>query len=591
VVGLLHHGSGPSYTNLLDENFPSLLAQYAAKVARQFPWVEMYTPVNEPLTTARFSGLYGLWYPHKQNDVSFINMLLNELMATVLAMKEIRKVNPHAKLVQTEDLGKTYSTPLLSYQATFENHRRWLTYDILCGRFNQTHPLWNHVFRLGIAIDKLQFFLDNPCPPDFIGVNHYVTSERYLDEHIEQYSPETMGGNGLHTYADVEAVRVKISQPTGLACLLKETWQRYEIPIVITEAHLNCTREEQVRWLHYVYETATNCKKEGIDIKAVTVWSLLGSFGWNKLLSGASFDYETGAFDISTGYARPTAIAAYVKELTGRQISRSNILRHPGWWHSSARYFKEVDSIQSELLHTTDFPILIVGRAGMHVQMLANNCTTRHITHAVMELEAFEQLQCDNLLLVTSQSQPWAIINIMEEGMPDSEAGYKRFTKQLGNVCGQGNIKLMSLCLDLVTIHPAAVNEVTHKASSNPASLRKKNQPVKEQLSGKSDLQCNAQDPLIIRTTNDLGTIDENQVKYVAVNEREMNSLVFEPDNYNMSSAYLQHLLNASLDLLIDNAVGNWLLIPKVITGAFEETSEQLNTAVPAMKEVTAGAI
>jgi dTDP-4-dehydrorhamnose reductase len=28
----------------------------------------------------------------------------------VLAMEEIRKVNPGAKLVQTEDLGKVYST-------------------------------------------------------------------------------------------------------------------------------------------------------------------------------------------------------------------------------------------------------------------------------------------------------------------------------------------------------------------------------------------------------------------------------------------------------------------------------------------------
>src|SRR5205809_5751195 len=26
VVGLLHHGSGPAYTNLLDDNFPSLFA-------------------------------------------------------------------------------------------------------------------------------------------------------------------------------------------------------------------------------------------------------------------------------------------------------------------------------------------------------------------------------------------------------------------------------------------------------------------------------------------------------------------------------------------------------------------------------------
>src|SRR5690606_25531994 len=122
IAGLLHHGSGPAFTNLLDKDFPGLFAAYAKAVATKFPWINYYTPINEPLTTARFSGLYGLWYPHAKNDVSFVRMLLNQLKASVLAMGEIRKINPGAKFLQTEDLGKTYSTPLLQYQANFENH-------------------------------------------------------------------------------------------------------------------------------------------------------------------------------------------------------------------------------------------------------------------------------------------------------------------------------------------------------------------------------------------------------------------------------------------------------------------------------------
>jgi dTDP-4-dehydrorhamnose reductase len=61
IAGLLHHGSGPGYTSLLDDGFPEKLAHYAAAVARRFPWLRRFTPVNEPLTTARFSGLYGHW--------------------------------------------------------------------------------------------------------------------------------------------------------------------------------------------------------------------------------------------------------------------------------------------------------------------------------------------------------------------------------------------------------------------------------------------------------------------------------------------------------------------------------------------------
>jgi len=47
IVGLLHHGSGPSFTNLLDPEFPYLLATYAFEVASRYPWIEDYTPVNE----------------------------------------------------------------------------------------------------------------------------------------------------------------------------------------------------------------------------------------------------------------------------------------------------------------------------------------------------------------------------------------------------------------------------------------------------------------------------------------------------------------------------------------------------------------
>ena len=78
IVGLVHHGSGPRHTSLLCPRFADGLAQFASAVAERFPWVEQWTPVNEPLTTARFSALYGLWYPHARDDRSFVVALLNQ---------------------------------------------------------------------------------------------------------------------------------------------------------------------------------------------------------------------------------------------------------------------------------------------------------------------------------------------------------------------------------------------------------------------------------------------------------------------------------------------------------------------------------
>jgi dTDP-4-dehydrorhamnose reductase len=105
ILGLLHHGSGPGYTSLLDPRFPEWFAAYASAVACRFPWITQYTPINEPLTTARFSALYGHWYPHRCDNHSFARALVNQMRATALAMQAIRLVNSSAQLIQTDDLG------------------------------------------------------------------------------------------------------------------------------------------------------------------------------------------------------------------------------------------------------------------------------------------------------------------------------------------------------------------------------------------------------------------------------------------------------------------------------------------------------
>src|SRR5690606_32567100 len=113
------------------------------------------------------------------------------------------------QLVQTEDLGTVFSTPRLAYQAEFENHRRWLSWDLLFGRVQERHPLYGYlVDRAGIDPSELARINANMCRPDIVGINYYVTSDRFLDDRVELYPPGTIGCNGRHTYADVEAVRV-----------------------------------------------------------------------------------------------------------------------------------------------------------------------------------------------------------------------------------------------------------------------------------------------------------------------------------------------------------------------------------------------
>jgi dTDP-4-dehydrorhamnose reductase len=338
LVGLLHHGSGPLNTDLLDPDFALKFSRYARACAERYPWIEDYIPVNEPLTTARFSALYGHWYPHHKSVTSFVRALLNQCKAVVLGMREIRAVNSKARLVQTEDLGKCFSTPKLSYQARFENERRWLTFDLLCGKIAPDHAIWPYLKWAGIEDRDLYWFQENPMPPDFFGLNHYLTSDRYLDEHLERFPESAHGGNGRDQYADVEAVRACPRECVSVSHRIREAWNRYRIPVVVTEAHLSCPEmDESVRWLWEIWDAAREQNSLGADVRAVTAWAVLGAYDWNILVTKALDFYEPGLFDARFSPPRPTSLATLATELARGEPPSDPALRHPGWWRRSER--------------------------------------------------------------------------------------------------------------------------------------------------------------------------------------------------------------------------------------------------------------
>lgn len=313
IVGLLHHGSGPKGTSLLDPAFAEGLAGFARAVATRFPWVRRYTPVNEPLTTARFSALYGHWYPHHTDDSSFCRAVINQCRATILAMRAIRQVNPDAELVTTEDLASTQASAGLRHQADFENERRWLSLDLLCGRVTPDHPLY--AWLLGAAVDgrELGWFVENACVPDLMGFNYYLTSERWLDTELERWPEWSHGGNGRTRYADVHASLA--GRMVGLETLLLQAWARFGRPIAITEAHFGGARDDQLRWLIDTFDAAVRASARGVHVEAVTAWSMFGSFDWHCLVTRADGSYEPGLYDVRGPVPRPTAIAKAVKSL------------------------------------------------------------------------------------------------------------------------------------------------------------------------------------------------------------------------------------------------------------------------------------
>jgi beta-glucosidase/6-phospho-beta-glucosidase/beta-galactosidase len=339
VAGLIHHGSGPPGTSLLDPSFPEKLAAHAAQAAERYPWVAAWTPVNEPLTTARFSCLYGHWYPHGRDKGMFLRAVANQCRAVLLSMRAIRRHVPAARFVQTEDIGRIFATTPVAAQAEYENGRRWLSLDLLCGRLDHAHP-WRKVLEShGVPEAHLEELATGEAAPDLIGVNHYVTSDRFLDHRRHLYPPHLRGGNGQLAYADTEAVRADLGpDTTGWEPRLREVWERYRRPMAVTEVHLGCEDpHESIRWLMEAWNAAHALRAEGAQIRAITPWALLGLVDWNTMLRERRGHYECGALDARSNPPTPTPLAAAIASLAKTGAYAHPSLDEAGWWRREER--------------------------------------------------------------------------------------------------------------------------------------------------------------------------------------------------------------------------------------------------------------
>ncbi|HYI40127.1 MAG TPA: family 1 glycosylhydrolase [Allosphingosinicella sp.] len=562
VAGLVHHGSGPKYTDLLDPDFPAKLADYAARVAARYPWIEMWTPVNEPLTTARFSGLYGHWFPHGRDYPTFLRALVNECKGILEAMRAIRKAVPGARLLQTEDLGKTFATTPLSHQAAHENERRWLSLDLLDGRVDSGHAWHSRLLRAGIEIEEIELFAGGDARPDMIGINHYLTSERFLDHRIHLYPWLRPGGNGRDTYVDAEAVRVKRLEPeTGLAPRLRETWDRYGLPIAVTEVHHGCHRDEQLRWLAEVWQTATEARGEGIDLRAVTIWSMFGNVDWRFLLTERNHFYDTGAFDVRSGTPRPTAIAVAAKAYAKGEAFDHPALDAPGWWRRAQRLYP-----WSGRCNKPPFggrKLLITGATGTLGNAFARLCEERALPFCLTSRDEMDLCDPRSIARALERHAPWAVINTAgfvrvadaEREIEACMAANAEGAAALAQACAAGGIPLVTFSSDLV-FDGRLGRRYDEEDETCPTNVygRSKAEAERRVLAAGGK-------PLVVRTSAFFGPWDRYNFAWQVLTRLARGETVRACSRTRVSPTYVPDLVHATLDLLIDGETGLWHLV------------------------------
>jgi dTDP-4-dehydrorhamnose reductase len=562
IAGLMHHGSGPAYTSLIDPGFPGLLERFAEQVAERYPWIRDYTPINEPLTTARFSGLYGVWYPHQRSDKAFVRALLNQTWGTVLAMRAIRRINPDARLIQTEDCGRCFGTRVTSRQVTFENHRRWLTWDLLTGRVDDTHPLYPYLLEHGATAQELDRLRAHATPPAVVGLNYYLSSDRFLDHRLDRYPVQLHGGNGIIRYADVEAVRAREDQIPGHEAHLLDAWRRYRLPVAMTEVHLGCTREEQVRWLLEAWHGAHAAARQGAHVVAITPWALLGSYDWDTLVTNLRGYYEPGAFDVRSAAPRPTRVASAIRELASGITPGHGGSHSRGWWRrpSRLRYCKPKRGADAR--RTARKPLLVLGATGTLGRAIDRLCEHRGLAVYCATRRDVDITVPHAVLSILKKVEPWAVINAtgyvrVDDAERDCDACFGVNTigaVTVAGACQQHGIPYVTYSSDLV-FDGSRATPYTEADTPRPlnvygASKAEAERRVLETMPG----------ALVIRTSAFFGPWDAHNFVVQTLQAIRRGQRVSAAGDIVVSPTYVPDLVDATLDLLMDGETGLWHL-------------------------------
>ncbi len=574
IAGLVHHGGGPRYTDLLDPGFARGLAGHAAAAAARYPHIEDWTPVNEPVTTARFSALYGHWYPHHRDERSFWLALLNQIDATRLAMRAVREVNAHARLIQTDDLGRTYATGGLRDQAGHDNARRWMSWDLLCGMVKPGHAMWRRLRGLGFE-DRLAAIADDPCPPDIIGINHYLTSDRFLDHRTRRYPAGYAGPGARGPFVDTEAVRVLDPGPQGLGGTLHEAWERYRRPIAITEVHNGCTRDEQMRWMWSAWRAAEHARAEGVDVRAVTTWALFGNAGWDTLLRSPG-RYEAGAFDVSGDVPRPTAMVPLLRAIARGDGPAHPVMQGAGWWQrairlehppsarpASLRERRGIAALIGPLIGPAPVaPVLIAGADGTLGQALAAACRHRDVAHVALGRAGMDLLDGDRVAAALDRHRPWVVINAAgwvrvddaEDRAADCFGVNAEGAHRLAQACASRGIQSVHFSTDLVFDgrFERAYDERDAPCATNVYGRSK---AAAEDLIGTLDGVH-----LIARTAAFFSPFDRHNFAMHACDALVLGERFGASPTHTVTPTYVPDLCNAVLDLAIDGERGIWHL-------------------------------
>ena len=267
IVDLCHFGLPDWLGNFQNPEFAHFFAEYAGAFAQRFPWVELYTPINEIYVTAKFSAHEGLWNERLRSDRAFVTAIKHLAKANILATEAILKVQPTARFIQSESSEYFHPCgPEAVSVARHMNDMRFLALDLTYG-----HDVYARMYEFlldnGMTRDEYHFFLDRSVKPVCIMGNDYYAT----NEHI--------------VYPDGSTF---VCEMFGYYVITQQYYDRYRIPVMHTETNNrdagNGEKDARV-WLEKQWSNLLRLKADGVPILGFTWYSLVDQVDWDSSLA------------------------------------------------------------------------------------------------------------------------------------------------------------------------------------------------------------------------------------------------------------------------------------------------------------------
>ncbi|CAN5466300.1 family 1 glycosylhydrolase [soil metagenome] len=273
IIDLIHYGCPfwlkKEYAN---KDYPQYAAHYAAEFANRYKsLIKWYTPLNEPIINSLMCGMRGLWPPYLKGDTGYIRLMLQLAKGIVRTVKAIKAIDPESIMVHVEATGMTRTVREdLASIAREEEHRGYLCYDLISGRLTHDHLLFSWLIRNGVAPDALDDLQKNNISLDVIGMNFYPqwsTKQLYIDK------------RGKLAFRETEP------EGDGFADLIRQYYNRYQVPVMITETSAVGSDEIREKWLESSVLMIKNLRGEGVPVIGYTWFPLFTMIDWRYRFS------------------------------------------------------------------------------------------------------------------------------------------------------------------------------------------------------------------------------------------------------------------------------------------------------------------